>query len=199
MAKKDGKCFECPICHKSMNRKSSFDRHKKSCVDKTKGAKSRNFSPYQCPSPSMAHKSAGAFIGSFQSKLSDIYTSRSSYHEVDDNDEADNIHRQRPWHQMLKGFRNINFLSNHHYRKNGFLPMPSDVDTAEIGVLRLAMVSLGSHHSLTRDLDTWYTLPETHDHQLARQEDSSDSVQLNSVSHFDLPCPCSQEDQARRL
>ena len=42
--------------------------------------------------------------------------------------------------------------------------MSSDVDTAEIGVLRLAMVSLGSHHSLTRDLDTWYTLPETLDH-----------------------------------
>ena len=51
--------------------------------------------------------------------------------------------------------------------------MNSDVDTAEIGVLRLAMVSLGSHHSLTRDLDTWYTLPETRDHPLTRVDDTS--------------------------
>ena len=94
----------------SMNRRISFNKHKKNCADKTKGnnwfkeevmkawiwktvflwlqlpyftvtllnlsvsgAKLRNLNPYQCPSPSMAHKSAGSFIGSFQSKFSDFY------------------------------------------------------------------------------------------------------------------------------
>ena len=44
------------------------------------------------------------------------------------------------------------------------------MDTAEVGVLRLAMVSLGSHHNLTRDLDTWYSLPDQHDDQQQWQE-----------------------------
>ena len=37
-------------------------------------------------------------------------------------------------------------------------------------MLRLAMVSLGSHHNLTRDLDTWYSLPDQHDDQQQWQE-----------------------------
>ena len=34
---KDNKAFECPLCHKSMNRKFSFERHRKHCIEKTKG------------------------------------------------------------------------------------------------------------------------------------------------------------------
>ena len=59
--------------------------------------------------------------------------------------------------------------------------MSSDVDTAEIGVLRLAMVSLGSHHSLTRDLDTWYTLPETLDHEGTVEADQETDMSGNKV------------------
>ena len=39
---KDNKAFECPLCHKSMNRKFSFERHRKHCVEKTKGTKKIN-------------------------------------------------------------------------------------------------------------------------------------------------------------
>ena len=56
------------------------------------------------------------------------------------------------------------------YNRNGFLPISSEVDTAEVGVLRLAMVSLGSHQNLTHDLDTWYSLPDQHDDQQQWQE-----------------------------
>lgn len=34
---KDNKNFECPFCQKSMNRKFSFERHKKNCEDRLKG------------------------------------------------------------------------------------------------------------------------------------------------------------------
>ena len=63
--------------------------------------------------------------------------------------------------------------------------MSSDVDTAEIGVLRLAMVSLGSHTNLTRDLDTWYTLPETMEHgdQETREGDQEDMSGNKVMAH----------------
>ena len=44
------------------------------------GAKSRNFHPYQCPSPKMAQKSAGAFMESFQNRISDMYRLKSQYY-----------------------------------------------------------------------------------------------------------------------
>ena len=37
------------------------------------GAKSRNFQPYQCPSPKMAQRSAGSLIESFQSRITEMY------------------------------------------------------------------------------------------------------------------------------
>ena len=33
----NNKSYECPFCHKSMNRKFSFERHKKQCVDRLQG------------------------------------------------------------------------------------------------------------------------------------------------------------------
>ena len=88
---KENKTFECPFCHKNMNRKFSFERHKKNCEDRLKGkccrhtvkfvqvivivegGKSSSFEPYQCPSPKMAQKSAGAFIDNFLPRLSQMY------------------------------------------------------------------------------------------------------------------------------
>ena len=37
------------------------------------GAKSRNFQPYQCPSPKMAQRSAGSLMESFQSRITEMY------------------------------------------------------------------------------------------------------------------------------
>ena len=116
---KERKTYVCSLCHKSMNRKLSFERHKRNCAEKTQGdlnfraikasdsnqkvfldflnlfkllifkdfistsyhnslgAKSRNFHPYQCPSPKMAQKSAGAFMESFQNRISDMYRLKS--------------------------------------------------------------------------------------------------------------------------
>ena len=70
-----------------MNRKFSFERHKKQCVDRLQGKAeiegwmfdesvvtgAKNFVPYQCPSPKMAQKSAGAFIDNFLPRLSSLY------------------------------------------------------------------------------------------------------------------------------
>ena len=158
---KERKNFVCSLCHKSMNRKLSFERHKRNCVEKTKGdyeiifknkfycfylsrfriqimfygfvgTKIRNFHPYQCPSPKMAQKSAGAFMESFQNRISDIYRlisiytltlfyasslsrGRSSYHEVEER-EAENSN-SRPWSSMMNNIRNINFLHAHSQRK----------------------------------------------------------------------------------
>ena len=44
--------------------------------------------------------------------------------------------------------------------RNGFLPITSEVDTAEASVMRVALVGLGGPVRGSRDLDTWYTLPE---------------------------------------
>ena len=46
-------------------------------------------------------------------------------------------------------------------KRNGFLPITSEVETAETSVMRVALVGLGGHVRGSRDLDTWYTLPET--------------------------------------
>ena len=47
------------------------------------------------------------------------------------------------------------FVSRH-----GFLPISSELDTAEVGAVRVAVVGLGARD--TGDtLDTWYSLPDT--------------------------------------
>jgi len=198
---KENKAFECPLCHKSMNRKFSFERHRKHCVEKTKGAKSRNFQPYQCPSPKMAQKSAGALIESFQSRITDLYSrGRGTYHEVEfEDNENNNENRNKPWNSMLRSIRNINFIHCHSQRKNGFLPISSEVDNVEVGVVRVALVSLASRGSITRDLDTWYTLPEHEDNTCATNAaaanyDVAGSPELHSFSHFYLPAQYPEEN-----
>ena len=56
------------------------------------------------------------------------------------------------------------------FNRNGFLPISSEVDNVEVGVVRVALVSLASRGSMTRDLDTWYTLPEHEDNVCATTE-----------------------------
>ena len=58
--------------------------------------------------------------------------------------------------------------------RNGFLPISSEVDNVEVGVVRVALVSLASRGSMTRDLDTWYTLPEHEDTHATTAADSYD-------------------------
>ena len=41
--------------------------------------------------------------------------------------------------------------------RSGFLPISSEVELAEVGVVRVALVSMGEHIGL---LDNWYTLPD---------------------------------------
>ena len=47
------------------------------------------------------------------------------------------------------------FVSRH-----GFLPISSELDTAEVGAVRVAVVGLGTRDS-GDTLDTWYSLPDT--------------------------------------
>merc|ERR550525_259083 len=138
-----------------MNRKFSFERHKKQCVERLQGAK--NFVPYQCPSPKMAQKSAGAFIDNFLPRLSGLYSrTRPSYHEVEDLDN-NNYHSSnqqtregaRIWSGLVDSIRNIKFLNSHAQRKNGFLPISSEVVGSELGVVRVAVVGLGQGSNMT--------------------------------------------------
>lgn len=187
---KERKTYVCSLCHKSMNRKLSFERHKRNCAEKTQGAKSRNFHPYQCPSPKMAQKSAGAFMESFQNRISDMYRGRSSYHEVEERDEDNN----RPWSNVMNNIRNINFLNAHSQRKNGFLPITSEVETAETSVMRVALVGLGGHVRGSRDLDTWYTLPETP--EPCHVVEMAGPSQLDPVPALHVPAGLAQAGQA---
>ena len=148
---KEPKTYVCSLCNKSMNRKISFEKHRKNCVEKTKGdfisikydkkmscssgAKSRNFQPYQCPSPKMAQRSAGSLMESFQSRITEMYRwililnivcsvvyistllhrGRASYHEVEDVETGPSS--SKPWHSVVDNIRNINFLHTHSQRK----------------------------------------------------------------------------------
>ena len=134
----NNKSYECPFCHKSMNRKFSFERHKKQCVDRLQGkdemlkaegvmrllSGAKNFVPYQCPSPKMAQKSAGAFIDNFLPRLSSLYNrDRTSYREVEDVDNNNfNCAQQtregsRIWSGLKESIRNIKFINSHAQRK----------------------------------------------------------------------------------
>ena len=150
---KEPKNYVCSLCNKSMNRKISFEKHRKNCVEKTKGdfisikydkkmscssgAKSRNFQPYQCPSPKMAQRSAGSLMESFQSRITEMYRwiliqnivcsvvyistllhrGRASYHEVEDVETGPSSSSSKPWHSVVDNIRNINFLHTHSQRK----------------------------------------------------------------------------------
>ena len=84
----------------------------------------KNFVPYQCPSPKMAQKSAGAFIDNFLPRLSGLYSrTRPSYREVEDLDN-NNFHStqqtregSRIWSGLVDSIRNIKFLHSHAQRK----------------------------------------------------------------------------------
>ena len=101
------------------------------------GAKSRNFQPYQCPSPKMAQRSAGSLMESFQSRITEMYRwililtivcsvvyistllhrGRASYHEVEDVETSPSSSSSKPWHSVVDNIRNINFLHTHSQRK----------------------------------------------------------------------------------
>jgi len=186
MAKdKENKTFECPFCHKSMNRKFSFERHKRNCSDRLQGA-SRNFVPYQCPSPKMAQKSAGAFIDNFLPRLSDLYRNRPNYREVQDLDNKNTNHQAEEGNSIWSGFmdsiRNMKFLHSHAQRKNGFLPISSEVCGPELGVVRVAVVGLGQGNNIN-NLNNWYSRPE------------EGSYELCPLSNLHLPAQCPEEDQ----
>jgi len=71
------------------------------------------------------------------------------------------------WQMITKNIMGINCLYSHTQRKSGFLPISSEVELAEVGVVRVALVSMGEHIGL---LDNWYTLP-----------DEGNKVPLNSI------------------
>lgn len=89
---------------------------------------------------------------------------------------------------MMNSIKNINFIHNHSQKKNGFLPINSDVDNAEVDVIRVALVSLASRGSLTRELDTWYTLPEQD------QLGDTGTPELHPLPYLDVPAPSSEEN-----
>jgi len=75
----------------------------------------------------------------------------------------------------------INALYSHTQKKSGFLPISSEVEFAEVGVVRVALVSMGEHIGL---LDNWYTTPD------------EGTFGLDSVPYLNLPDKCAQENEA---
>ena len=47
-----------------------------------------------------------------------------------------------------------------HVSRHGFLPISSELDSAEVGAVRVAVVGLGARDS-GDTLDSWYSLPDT--------------------------------------
>jgi len=84
------------------------------------------------------------------------------------------------WQMVTKNIMGINCLYSHAQKKSGFLPISSEVELAEVGVVRVALVSMGEHIGL---LDNWYTLPD------------EGSAEFDSFPDFYLPNQCSQENQ----
>jgi len=83
------------------------------------------------------------------------------------------------WQMITKNIMGINSLYTHAQRKSGFLPISSEVELAEVGVVRVALVSMGEHISL---LDNWYTLPD------------AGSSELDTVPNLYLPDQCVEEN-----
>jgi len=84
------------------------------------------------------------------------------------------------WQTISKNIMGINCLYNHAQKRSGFLPISSEVDMAEVGVVRVALVSMGEHISL---LDNWYSQPEG-------------ASELDPFPDIYVPPQCSQENQA---
>merc|ERR1712142_369563 len=152
------------------------------CPKFVAGAKSRSFQPYKC---SMARTSPSALMEHLIPKLTELYhrTGRPALYQqqVDDsennnsynnnnNNNNNMVQRDREvgilssshpglkvWQMITKNIMGINSLYSHAQRKSGFLPISSEVDVAEVGVVRVALVSMGEIISL---LDNWYTLPD---------------------------------------
>merc|ERR1719309_392023 len=179
-----------------MNRKYSFERHRKSCKDKIKGAKTRSFQPYQCH---MARTSPSALMDHILPKLTELCRGRQGlYQQVEDrennnysynnnnyteNDREVGVFRSGPglkvWQMITKNIMGINCLYSQVQRKSGFLPISSEVDLAEVGVVRVALVSMGEHIGL---LDNWYTLPD------------EGASELDPFPDFNIPDQRSQEN-----
>jgi len=136
----------------------------------------------------MARTSPSALMDHLLPKLTELCRGRQGlYQQVEDrennnysynnnnyteNDREVGVFRSGPglkvWQMITKNIMGINCLYSQVQRKSGFLPISSEVDLAEVGVVRVALVSMGEHIGL---LDNWYTLPE----------EGNNKVPLNSI------------------
>jgi len=110
----------------------------------------------------------------YQQQVDDNENNNYSYHNnniVETDKEISMFSSSQPglkvWQMITRNIMGINSLYSHAQRKSGFLPISSDVEVAEVGVVRVALVSMGENISL---LDNWYTLP-----------DEGNKVPLNSI------------------
>merc|ERR1719317_129459 len=163
------------------------------------GAKSRSFQPSKC---SMARTSPSALLDHFLPKLSELYNrsgrlalyqqqvddnenNNYSYHNnnmVETEEEVSMVSSQpgvKVWQMITRNIMGINSLYSHAQKKSGFLPISSDVEVAEVGVVRVALVSMGENISL---LDNWYSLPD------------EGSSELNTVPDLHLPAHRAEEN-----
>merc|ERR1712240_680320 len=97
-----------------MNRKYSFERHKRSCKNRIKGAKSRSFQPYKC---SMARTSPSALMEHLIPKLTELYhrTGRPAlYQQQVDDSENNNYSYNNNNNNMVQKDREVGILSSSH-------------------------------------------------------------------------------------
>jgi len=122
----------------------------------------------------------------YQQQVDDNENNNYSYHNnniVETDKEISMLSSSQPglkvWQMITRNIMGINSLYSHVQRKSGFLPISSDVEVAEVGVVRVALVSMGENISL---LDNWYTLPD------------EGSSQLDTVPDLNLPSQCVEEN-----
>jgi len=89
------------------------------------------------------------------------YSDNNNNNNTDDNRHVgifgSNYQGLKIWQTISKNIMGINALYSHTQKKSGFLPISSEVEFAEVGVVRVALVSMGEHIGL---LDNWYTTPD---------------------------------------
>jgi len=125
-------------------------------------------------------------LAMYQQQVDDNENNNYSYHNnniVETDKEISMFSSSQPglkvWQMITRNIMGINSLYSHAQRKSGFLPISSDVEVAEVGVVRVALVSMGENISL---LDNWYTLPD------------EGSSQLDTVPDLNLPSQCVEEN-----
>jgi len=107
-------------------------------------------------------------LNDFKSNKNNNHKNNNTDTDDNDNTECDTINVSQEtslssglklWQNITRNIIGVNCLYNQAKKRCGFVPIVSEVELAEVGLVRVAMVSMGEHLGL---LNNWYSLPDTY-------------------------------------